>query len=59
MRFSMPDEIWMFFVKYLSLKKASKFPFFIQGISLLLARHFLKHSDALARVPSGSCDLQK
>lgn len=30
-------EEYMFFVKYFSLKKASKFPVFVKGFSLLLA----------------------
>ena len=49
----------LFFVKHFSLKKAPEFPFFVQGISLLSAKHFLKHPDTLVRVPSGSCGLQK
>ncbi len=34
----------VFFVKHFSLKKASKFPFFVQGIPLLSARHFSQAS---------------
>ena len=30
-------EVVLFFVKYFSLKKASKFPVFVKGFSLLLA----------------------